>query len=76
MTKYMTVAGLIVLLVTIPGLAVTVVPAVTILAFMLLFYVMELLLWVPLKLSFLVRAAITKREPERQVNVPHFRLKL
>jgi hypothetical protein len=49
---------------------------VVIFASLVLFWVLETILWVPLKLVSLIRSKAAPREPLKEVNTPTFDLKM
>jgi hypothetical protein len=65
-----------VLMVTLIAAPFVIPPAVVIFASLVLFWVLETILWVPLKLVSLIRSKAAPREPLKEVNTPTFDLKM
>jgi Protein of unknown function (DUF1353) len=65
-----------VLLVTLVALPIVLPPAVLILLSLMLFFLLELIVWVPIRVSFEVRKAIEKRRPPKEVKAPRLDWKL
>ncbi len=65
-----------VLLASAVALPIVILPAVTILIALIVFYVVELLFWIPLKAAATIREAVRKEPQRKQVNTPSLLLKL
>ena len=65
-----------VLLVTIVALPFVLPPAILVMLGLAAFYILELLLVLPLKLGRATRAAVTKQEPRKEVSIPQLEWKL
>lgn len=65
-----------VLLATTVALPVVAIPAIAILLSLAIFYVLELLFWIPLKTVAKIKEAVTDTPPRKQVNAPSLLLKL
>lgn len=64
-----------VLLISLLALPIVIPPAVVIVAALGAFYLLELVVWVPIKLAAVAKTAVEKRPPRKQVNLPTFEWK-
>lgn len=65
-----------VLLATVGALPIVVLPLVTITVSLVIFFLVELLFWVPLKISAAIRTAVSQKPPRKEVNTPSLLFKL
>lgn len=65
-----------VLLVSLVALPIVILPAVVILAALSVFYLIEILVWVPLQLASWMKAKIMRQRPQKQVNMPTFQWRM
>jgi hypothetical protein len=65
-----------VILVSLVALPIVLPPAILISIALLLFFLLELAVWAPIKVTFEARKAIQKRRPRKQVNAPELDWKL
>jgi hypothetical protein len=63
-----------VLLVTLIAAPFVIPPVVVILASLMLFWILEAIVWVPLKLTRLIRSKVAPQEPAKEVNAPALEL--